>query len=542
MKKYIVLLFLSSVILSAYSQNIEEELLGRYRVTQLPLNPLPEEFKTLSVDVKAENQKIVDFVYSKFFLGGLVKIDNDTLGTADVKLHIEIFPFETYGLDVYSYTIKKKVDGVEKSYTLYGYKGEMKFKYSLTLTDRNDTIYYAKNDSVLKKWDEKGASSRNDALKYSSSQIKRLPGEILTEFCKNTNSYLNDNFGFICMLMAPSCYSIVVPKKCKFDYSDLTSAQDSMKKAFQIIKNNEQNVTDYKVAVAPAIEKWNMALSESDITNRKARINKNITCAIYHNLGMTYFLLKEYDKAVENFNKCIEIKNSFGDAYTYKEKSIHLKERVIANQLLGLSIFRFSAKSNDEDVRGTLYLSDGKTLTGDFLVKFRDGCLEPAGGTGNIISLDGDITQQIEHYYPINKRFKYDIIKTNDIIKFEIDDNEIYDVINFKYGPQSLADALDPGYLIKGAKLRFALRYFMTDKLKVYKSGDDYIIYKEGEKTGISINDINIKKKLAEMVIDCTTVSEKMLNGEYEGIGKFSKEPPIDQIIQFVKDYSTCRN
>jgi hypothetical protein len=209
---------------------------------------------------------------------------------------------------------------------------------------------------------------------------------------------------------------------------------------------------------------------------------------------------------------------------------------------LSLSTLMFAQEDGKiaDDIKGTLYLKDKTVITGDFITKFRDGYVPPREEFNNMVSLDGESSQHIVYYYPFKKRFKYKTIKAKDAATFEVGENEIYDVINYKPGPLSLADALDPGYMMKSPKPRFVLRVFKSEKIGVYKSGKDYIVYKEGEKAGISVLDLSAKKKLAKMVADCPSVSEKMTNDEYKVNKMNSESQSFDPVIQFAKDYTDC--
>ena len=77
--------------------------------------------------------------------------------------------------------------------------------------------------------------------------------------------------------------------------------------------------------------------------------------------------------------------------------------------LLGLSNLIFAQDSEvSTDVKGTLYLLDGTSITGDFIVKFRDGYVPPKDEFGNVVNLDaGKEAEKIVYYYPYKKRFKY---------------------------------------------------------------------------------------------------------------------------------------
>jgi|GEM_PF-2155802 len=333
MKRIVLLLFITSIIISSFAQNDEKEILGKYRVTQLPLEPMPKEFKTYKVEVTADNLYLRDDAYSKFVLSGFKKLDKNSTEAADMTIKVEVYPFEYKGIDVYSYTSTVKVDGVEKKITEYAYKGAIRYQFNITLIGKNDSIYYTRSDRDTKEWNNNGYKSMKEAQEFSASHVQGLPGELLGSFCSGHNNSLNEKYGFVKRTMVPLSFTVKISKKCKYDYSDLTSAHELMKSTFLIISDKEDNIVAYKEAIAPSIEKWTKALSESNIEDKKARINKDMTCALYHNIGTAYFLSKEYEKAIENFDKCIAIKSSYGDASEYKNLSKKFQERVLANML-----------------------------------------------------------------------------------------------------------------------------------------------------------------------------------------------------------------
>jgi hypothetical protein len=213
--------------------------------------------------------------------------------------------------------------------------------------------------------------------------------------------------------------------------------------------------------------------------------------------------------------------------------------------LLFVSLAGFMYAQDEEiskDVKGTLYKVDGTTIFGDFIVNFREGYVPPRDEFGgNMVSLDGEASLSVVYYYPYKKRFKYKTIKAKDVVKLEISETEVYDVVNCKPGPVDLSEAIDPGYMMKSPKPRFVLRVFQSEKISVYKSKNDFFIFKPGEKAAVSVRDFSIKKKLAKMTSDCQVVSDKVANGEYKGIGKLGEEVR-EQVIQLATDYTNCAN
>lgn len=189
---------------------------------------------------------------------------------------------------------------------------------------------------------------------------------------------------------------------------------------------------------------------------------------------------------------------------------------------------------NEEDLsqfQGTLYLNDGTTVEGKFIGKFRDGFVPKSDDYGNTINLDaGKEAQKIVHFYPYKKRFKYQTYKAKDAQKFVISENEIYDVINYK--PGAISTSLDLGKMASAASEHFVKRIYKSEVIGIYKSSEEYIFYKEGEKAGLATSTLGFQKKLAKLTSDCPEISEKISNKEYKG---------IDQFIEFAKEYTSCK-
>lgn len=193
--------------------------------------------------------------------------------------------------------------------------------------------------------------------------------------------------------------------------------------------------------------------------------------------------------------------------------------------LLTLCLF---AEERPNYVRGILYFIDGNKIEGEFIVNFRDGVETNHFGDKIIDRLAA--SSQIIHKYPNKKRFKYKTYKTKDLVKFEIDENEIYDVVSYKEAMVT-DGALGTDDLLKGPKPYFVKRLFLSDKIGVYKSYSEIIVFKTGEKAGVSTSNLSAKKKLVKLTADCPEVSKKMENAEYKG---------QEQIVQFAKDYTNC--
>ena len=80
----------------------------------------------------------------------------------------------------------------------------------------------------------------------------------------------------------------------KVDYSDLLQAYNEALSGLMSISVDEESA---KTKINKAIDLWNAALKESNLTDKKARIDKDITISIYFNLLECYFATRNVIEA-----------------------------------------------------------------------------------------------------------------------------------------------------------------------------------------------------------------------------------------------------
>ncbi|MFI5204686.1 MAG: tetratricopeptide repeat protein [Flavobacteriales bacterium] len=117
------------------------------------------------------------------------------------------------------------------------------------------------------------------------------------------NGFLNDKFGYVEQTRKTDLFTI---KSKDFDYSDyqkaFLAAQDGMA---AIQYKDKQSTVTTKLQEAAAI--YNKALTESDLNNRKARIDKHVTAATYVNLAEVYLWLGDFANAEITISKAENI-------------------------------------------------------------------------------------------------------------------------------------------------------------------------------------------------------------------------------------------
>ena len=85
-------------------------------------------------------------------------------------------------------------------------------------------------------------------------------------------------------------------KDKKQDYSDLAQAYLALVEGYNVLSEDYEK-KDAKVKIAEATAIYEKALLESDINNKKARVNEEVTLSIYWNLMEAYIWMDEYAKA-----------------------------------------------------------------------------------------------------------------------------------------------------------------------------------------------------------------------------------------------------
>jgi hypothetical protein len=130
-----------------------------------------------------------------------------------------------------------------------------------------------------------------NAYKISSSQnstsspslnteiiVKTTEEKILQEGLVFINKFINDRFGAVKEKRQTELFYV----KSKGDeYADLTSAFNNASTALRLLADDS---TTAKPQLLQAIDIWNKAIQESDINNKKARIDKDVTIAVCFNL------------------------------------------------------------------------------------------------------------------------------------------------------------------------------------------------------------------------------------------------------------------
>ncbi len=153
----------------------------------------------------------------------------------------------------------------------------------------------------------KSSATSQPAKINSELLIKTTEEKVLQDNLRFINGLLNDRFGFSTVKRTATLYFI---KDGSNEYEDLTMAFNESSSGLLLL---QQDVNTAKIRLQKACDLWNNALKESNMSNKKSRINRNITLGIYFNLLETYYALANVSEGQNILDKINGISMSNSD-------------------------------------------------------------------------------------------------------------------------------------------------------------------------------------------------------------------------------------
>lgn len=163
--------------------------------------------------------------------------------------------------------------------------GKKKCKYWIDIFLKQD--FKAKKDSFLT------ASIKNIEKATLDNAIGNATSQLLP-------SFINESF------------KIYSAKDKSFSYEELEHAKELAIEAYEAFQNKKYSEQPFN-QLNEAISIWEKELTNLDASNKKARINKNIAKGIYENLGHAYLYTYQISKAIEAFEKSIQLWGGFSN-------------------------------------------------------------------------------------------------------------------------------------------------------------------------------------------------------------------------------------
>lgn len=338
MESFFVVIFASSTI---FAQNVDKNDL-EFEYIRLPLKPIEKTTKNYDVlvfdqvteaknaELKAKydvKKKEADDDYNKKIAEKEAMINSQKSKAASLlmsmaanskdnkivkaivpePLYLSVFPKETIGakLDLKGYS-KSAQNAVKITINILG------FDYTDMIVNKggkDPEVYYyvsfqyrnpisAKIEYNGKVYMDEAIAKSNDYLNYTSGNFKseyeantylanntksiaqKIQNESMDKSMKDANEYINFNYGYVKLKREGLLYSV---KNKKGDYNDFSEAYSALSEGFMML-GEDLMMEDGKTKIKQAIEKFEVILKESSITDKKARVNQDVTVAAYFNL------------------------------------------------------------------------------------------------------------------------------------------------------------------------------------------------------------------------------------------------------------------
>lgn len=308
MKYLLLIIMIICISLSTNAQKKDKETIGRIEFVQYPENPLNLEYKTYKIIAKSSDPYRRDDIINRSSLDGYEKTDSEQ--ETDLVIEIEEYPRQSTEIKISTRKTKVKKDGIESTVTTYYAVNSFKYKYTYKLSDANGVIFetaYQGDKKVT------GADGKNytEAEANHSKALASEKNSILTNAITSLNASSNDLYGYPVHSIYLYAYKI---KPKKYNYDEFNDAWSKIKSSVDQSNTSNQDVETFQEDLKNAIAVYNKELEQLDLNNKKARVNADVGAAAYYNACLSYFLLKEYDKALDCLNQGRAIDNGIGNA------------------------------------------------------------------------------------------------------------------------------------------------------------------------------------------------------------------------------------
>jgi len=194
-------------------------------------------------------------------------------------------------------------DGNPYTVTTITKRAKYRFSIRLELVDKNGSLLRISQKNTEKEIKE-SASSHDAATRdfnraFQKEKKKSYESMTYTAYHELENEFLKEN-----RIIYTSPLSA---KSKKHDYNDLNSAANSQVEWMTLLINKQESFSN--PTIKELIEVYEEILAEMNTHSSKARVNKKIGAACYHNLSLLYLSANQKQKALDYMIKSREIRS-----------------------------------------------------------------------------------------------------------------------------------------------------------------------------------------------------------------------------------------
>ncbi len=285
-------------------QGIKKETLGYFNYLQPRASTTLDEAKMYFLDVQVSDGDLYrrkriedDLEINKF---QLAKADDEY----DFTIEITEAPFKFGKAERKSTSRKVAENGREKTITDYYYLGSMGYSYTIKVLDKEGNEIHRE----LMRGNIQARGSKNTSFSKAQEMYVRekfqAKEKVVKDFIGRASSLINEQFTDVektIQMRTP----YVVSKK--FDYPEFDEAYALLQKSYKALNGTTELSEESKSELTQAIQLWKKLLEESDPENKKAKVSSKVSAACYFNVGISYFMLRDYENAKANFTATQEL-------------------------------------------------------------------------------------------------------------------------------------------------------------------------------------------------------------------------------------------
>ncbi len=254
-------------------------------------------------------------------------IDGFTGGTENaLKIKVKLHGFDSQEGDPVSKTVKK-YNSSSKSYsniTVTTYPVSYKHPVSLKIETLEGEILHEGTFEETANWTQVSSKTYPNEIFY-----ERLEEGIINTTMSKIKNYLNSQYG---VSEKSTTLTIYTPSSKKLDYTDFQDAYYESSEGYELLVNDNSKGIE---KLQKAISIWEKAMEESDVDDRKARVNAKVTKFTLWNLQRAYLWSNDFEKA----------KNALKKAYGTSPNKKEMKTQKSIRQKINDREERFNANN-----------------------------------------------------------------------------------------------------------------------------------------------------------------------------------------------------
>jgi hypothetical protein len=264
-----------------------------------------------------------------------LKLDGYVKGQNGLTYHVNMQGFEN-SQPVVKTEIKKEskiVNNVATNADVTYYYVEFTYRNPMSVriaNASNQDVFYVAPTELTEFKTYKSSSSKTSPSSDFSAIIRTVEEKVLADNLKFINHLVNDRIGYE---ITEREVSLDYVKSKKDEYQDVMDAYNNQLLGLKSLVSNEVVANE---KLKKAVSQWNEILKESDLENKKARIDKEVATSIYFNLLECYFALRnnsDVEQVMTALNKCDLSNKNKKLKEKYSELFLDLEGRKIVNGL-----------------------------------------------------------------------------------------------------------------------------------------------------------------------------------------------------------------